>query len=166
MRNHLNKINFVFLVLLSILIGCSKDDPKPQVENSLTLSGQTFNVTTASLIGITLGGSGHAAVQFVQTNGSIVKTLSIDFEYFIDKPVAGVYSFPQTTTTRYLDDWLTNYTEMNGTTMNSFHLVSGTVTIKENGGSNYTVTIDLTLDGGKTFKGIYKGDFITQFSHS
>lgn len=130
------------------------------------LSGQSYNVTSASLLGITLGGQGHAVFQFVQVSGSTVKTLAIDIEYFTNIPLDGVYSFPQTGIDRYLDDWLTNYTEMNGITSNSFHLVSGTVTVKDNGKSNYTVTMDLTLEGGKTYKVTYKGDFLVQFNNS
>lgn len=156
------------LILLILFSACDTDKVDPtKPENSITLNGTSFFLTTTSLLGVTIAGEGHAGFQFVQSGGSTgVNTLNIDIEYFTSKPVAGVYSFPQTGSDRYLDDWLTTYTEVNGTTINSFHLISGTMTVKDNGNSNYTITMDLTMEGGKIFKGTYKGDFFSQFNNS
>jgi hypothetical protein len=116
-----------------------------------------------------MDGEGHAGITLVNTDGTVSKSLGIDFEYSPDASVSGTYSFPQNNTDRYLDDWLTNYTEMSqsssGGSSESTNLQEGTVTVKDNGGSNYSVTVDLTMVDGKVFKGTYQGKMMTMFNN-
>ena len=129
------------------------------------MDGASFDVTMASILGVSIDGEGHAGIAFVSTDGSISKTLNIDIEYFVAKPVAGDYAFPQTGTARYLDDWLTSYSEINGTNFVSTNLASGTVSVTHNGEDNYTVIMDLTMDDGTVFKGTYTNDFVVAFNN-
>lgn len=161
------------LLLLALFVGfisCDSDDDKPSTINTITLDGGSFKIQSATLLGVSLDGEGHAAITFVNTDGTISKSLGIDFEYTPDRSVSGTYSFPQNNTDRYLDDWLTNYSVITqssgGADSESTNLQEGTVTVKDNGGSNYTVTIDLTMDDGKVFKGQYQGKMVAMFNNS
>lgn len=163
-------VPFLFvLALLLVLISCSSDDAEPSVVNTITLDGQAFSIQSATLLGVSMDGEGHAGITFVSTDGTLTKSLGIDFEYTADVSVSGTYSYPQNNTDRYLDDWLTNYTEMtyssSSSDSQSTNLQEGTVTVKDNGGSNYTVTIDLVMDDGKVFKGKYQGKMQTMFNN-
>lgn len=160
---HINAMLFV-LALLPVLMSCQSDD-EPSVVNTIALDGQPFNIQSASLIGVSIDGEGHAAITLINTDGTLSKSLGIDFEYSPDASVSGTYSFPQNNTDRYLDDWLTNYTEMTQATSESTNLTEGTVTVKDNGGSNYTVTIDLLMEDGKVFKGTYQGKMQAMFNN-
>lgn len=157
------------IALVPCVMGCGSDDDEPTTKSSITLDGQSFKIHSASLIGVSLDGEGHATINFVSTDGSLTKSLGIDIEYSPDQPVSGTYSFPQSGTDRYLDDWLTNYTEMtqtsSGVNSESASLVEGSVTVRDNGGSNYTVTMDLTMEDGKVFKGTYQGQMQTVFNN-
>jgi hypothetical protein len=151
------------LISLVWLAGCSSDDDaKPQ--NTITLDGQPFKITSASLIGVSIDGEGHAGISFTNVSSTKSKILSIDFEYSPNEPISGTYSYPQGSD-RYLDDILTYYTEIEGSSFNDTDLEEGTVTIVENGGSNYTVTINLTMLDGKVFSGTYKGKFVVAFNN-
>jgi hypothetical protein len=151
------KISFLLLGLV-LFASCSKDkDAGPST--NITYDGAAFNVTTVTLVGVSSQGDGHAALSFINVNGTSSKTLTIDVEYAKGVSLSGTYAFPQTAGTLYLDDFLTNYTEMSTTTMNftETSLQSGTVTLKDNGNANYAVTFDFTMENGKIFKGTYSG---------
>ncbi|MCK5470119.1 MAG: hypothetical protein KAI99_16470 [Cyclobacteriaceae bacterium] len=95
-----------------------------------------------------------------------MKALTIDIEYFTDQSIEGDYAFPQFETQRLLNDWLTNYSEFDGTTNTSIHLQEGTLNVVHNGGNNYSITMNLTMDGEKVFSGTYTGEFEVFFNNS
>lgn len=165
-RLHIKAL-LLFMALLPAFISCDSDDETSTV-NNITMDGEPFTVHSASLIGVSMDGEGHAAVNLVNTDGSVSKSLSIDFEYSPNASVSGTYSFPQEGTDRYLDDWLTNYSVMShsGGSSESTNLLEGTVTVKDNGGSNYTVTVDLKMVDGQLFKGTYQGKMQAMFNNS
>ena len=152
---------FVFM-----LTACNKDK-LPPAKHALTLDGLDYEVASANIVGVSIGGEGHANVSFISSEGNVAKTLNINIEYFTDKPIAGDYGFPQTGSLRYMDDWLTMYTEIDSGTgsMISTNLESGTMSIVHNGEENYTVTIDLTMIDGKVFKGTYTDNFVVGFNN-
>jgi len=169
MKTFLNAKSLLFaLALLSGLMSCQSDD-EPSTSNTITLDGDPFKIQSATLVGVSLDGEGHAGINFINTDGTLTKSLGIDIEYTANESVSGSYSFPQSGTDKYLDDWMTNYTVMTqssgGTTSESTNLQEGTVTIKDNGDSNYTVTIDLTMVDGKVFKGTYQGKMQAMFNN-
>jgi len=163
------KIAILSLAAILFLVSCgSDDDAKPSVTNTIKLDGEAFSITAPSLMGVSIDGEGHAGITFTNTNstGELTKVLSIDFEYSPSESVSGTYSFPQGTS-RFLDDWLTNYTEfsMSSGSSNSTNLESGTVTVTDNGNNNYTVVVDLTMIDGKHFEGKYSGKFTVAFNN-
>ncbi len=156
---------FIVLGLITSLGSCSSDSA-PRNENSLKLNGESYNVTVASITGTASNGDGHAAIVLGTITGASSKVLTINIKYTGDSDVEGSYSFPVTTATLLIDDILTNYTEFDATTTNtSFTLTKGTTTVVNNGGNNYTVTLNLVLEGGKTFSGTYTGDFVVIFNN-
>jgi hypothetical protein len=159
----LSLLLFVSLVLVS----CGSDEPSA----GISIAGKSFKVISASLLGVSISGDGHATISLTSvTNTSTSKTLSLDFDYSPSSPVSGSYSFPQAGSDRFLDDYLTNYTEITfsggGSSVNSTNLKSGKITIQDNGNDNYTVTMDLTMLDGTVIKGKYRGDFIVMFNNS
>ena len=155
---------FLAVTLLSIS-SCKKDDTTPSNQNLITFDGSVFEITTASIIGVSIEGDGHAGVSFISVSGAISKSLTVDFEYSAAQPIEGDYAYPQSGDIRLIDDWLSNYTEMGGTTSYSTNLENGTLNIIHNGGNNYTVKINLTMVDGKLFSGTYTGEFIVQFNN-
>ena len=118
-----------------------------------------------SIIGVSLGGDGHVAISLTNGNPSSMKTLTIDIEYFSEQSIEGDYSFPEIEGQRLLNDWLTNYSEFDGTTNTSVHLQEGTLNIVHNGGNNYTINMNLDMDGEKVFFGTYTGEFHVFFNN-
>lgn len=156
-------ILFLTVAMLSIS-SCEKDEVNSN-QNSLTIDGAAFEITTASIIGVSIDGDGHAGVNFMSVSESGSKSLAIDIEYSTDQPIEGDYAYPQSGDARLIDDWLTNYTEISGTTSNSTNLQTGTLNIVHNGGNNYTVKMNLTMVDGKVFSGTYTGEFLVQFNN-
>ena len=159
------KTLLMFGMIALILSGCSDDDG-PSTQNKITLDGARFNISTATIVGVSIDGEGHAGISFTDANNTSSKTLNVDIDYFGDSNVAGTYSYPQEQGDGLLIDALTTYTEM--TTdgdVYSTTLVSGTASVKANGGDNYTVTINLEMEDGKIFSGSYSGKFLVQFSN-
>ena len=143
---------FILFISLFIISSCnSDDDASPSNKNSIKFDGESFEIVQASIIGVSLGGDGHAAISLTNGNQSSMKTLTIDVEYFSDQSIEGDYAFPQIGTQRLLNDWLTNYSEYDGTTNTSIHLQEGTLNIVHNGGNNYTINMNLDMDGEKVF---------------
>ncbi|MCK5277053.1 MAG: hypothetical protein KAK04_00925 [Cyclobacteriaceae bacterium] len=162
-------IRKIFVLSISILVigSCSSDDDaSPSNKNSIKFDGESFEILQASIIGVSLGGEGHAAISFTNGNPSLMKALTIDIEYFTDQSIEGDYAFPQFETQRLLNDWLTNYSEFDGTTNTSIHLQEGTLNVVHNGGNNYSITMNLTMDGEKAFSGTYTGEFEVFFNNS
>ena len=162
--NNLNWKIFVFAAVFAIIAGCSSDDDSSP-PNSITIDGEPFAVTTASILGVSLGGTGRAAITLVNSDLSTTRTLTIDFDYVADQSIEGDYAYPQSGSLRLLDDWLTNYSVLNGSTNDSVNLEEGELTIVENGGKNYTITMNLTMDDGTVFSGTYTGDFQVFFNN-
>jgi hypothetical protein len=157
---------FCLLLMGLLLQSCAVDNIDPTSENTLKVNGETFEVTMASLLGISLEGEGHAALTFTGTNGVLTKVLTIDFEYSPSEDVSGTYAYPSASGSRNLNNFLTNYTEMPVTgAVYATNLEKGTVTVKDNGDSNYTITMDLLMNDGKVFKGTYRGEVQTVFNN-
>lgn len=152
-----------WIASIILLTGCGDDTPT--TVNAITLDGDAFKITAPSLIGVSIDGEGHAAISFANATSSSSKVLSIDFEYSPNEDIDGTYSYPQEGTDRYLDEFLTSYTEFSGNNFYSTELESGSITIKNNSGDNYTVTLDLTMVDGKKFEGKYSGKFQVAFNN-
>ena len=161
------KVYLFLFVALAWLSGCSDDDKEPSVENTIEMDGSAFNVVGVSLLGVSIDGEGHAGITFTNTDGSVTKSLTVDFEYSPSTALSATYSYPQVSNKRLLDDWLTTYSEFNGTNeITSTNLESGTLTLEDNGNSKYTITVDLTMIDGKVFRGTYKGSVTTFFNNN
>lgn len=164
--SHVFKMFLLLPVAIVCLSSCSDSDDGPSMENSMKMNGNAFQVTTVSLIGVSMDDEGHAGITFTYTDGSITKALTVDFEYSPTAAVSGNYSYPLVNNERLIDEWLTSYTEFNGSNeTTSTNLEEGTLTLKDNGGSNYTITIELTMIDGKVFKGTYTGPVVAAFNN-
>ena len=159
------KTLIMFGMIALIFSSCSDDD-SPSTQNTVTLDDGKFNISTATIVGVAIDGEGHAGISFIEANNTMSKTLNVDVDYAGDSNVAGTYSYPQEQGDRLLLDALTNYTEMSSDgDVYSATLVSGTVSVQVNGNDNYTVTMNLEMEDGKTFAGTYRGKFLVQFSN-
>ncbi len=154
-----SKINLFFILLFAVLFTSCRDDDTPAVQNTIQLDGEVYTIVAAAIIWVPLGGEGGHAAIYLYNSASPVKALAIDIDYTDENNIDGNYAFPQTAEDLYLNALLTNYVESDGTTNYSTKLESGMVTIKNNGGNNYTVTMDLTMLDGKVFVGEYTGEF-------
>lgn len=159
MKSKLLSLSFILFITL---LSCDSDDDKGGNQNNIDLNGQSFKITTATLIEIADDTEVYTSMQFVGVNSDgTFKDLAVALLRSPDETIAGTYTFPQENT-RYLDDWLTVYTDYSD--INNpldYHLLEGTVTVEANGGNNYKVTVDLTMEGQKFFTGFYKGEFQT-----
>lgn len=161
-----NVIALCLLLMAGLFSACSKESILPSSENTLTLDGSPFKVAVASLLGTSIDDEGNAAISFTGTDGTLSKTLGMVIAYSPSQALSGTYAFPETSGARHLDDWLTNYTEMTvAGDMQSTNLEKGTVKLKDNGESNYTITIDLVMVDGKKFKGTYTGTVQAVFNN-
>jgi hypothetical protein len=152
------------LLLLIAFVACNKDEVDP-VSNSLKLDGEAFAVNLAAIMGVSIGEDGHSAIIFSNGNEAKMKTLTIDVESYSRETIEGSYSYPLAEGDKRLDDWLTNYSEMEGTSYTMTNLEAGTVTVKNNGGDNYTLQMNLTMDNGLVFAGAYTGNFSVLFNN-
>jgi len=159
------KLSLSILLFLTVL-SCSKNDDLSPNSNTIEMDGESFSVVSASITGISIGDDGHTGITFSNASDLQVKTLTIDVESFTEETIEGNYSYPANEDDKLLDDWLTNYTYFAGTTSTSSNLESGTVSIVNNGGNNYTIDMNLTMNDGATFVGSYTGDFIVMFSNN
>lgn len=160
---HLVKTTLFALAIIS-LIGCSKDDDSPTV-NNVKMNGESFKIVEASIMGLSIENDGHTAISLISGNGTNVQTLSIDIESFTRETLEGTYSYPVNEDDKVLDDWLTNYMFFEGTEPTTSNLANGAVTITHNQGDNYSIDMDLTMVDGFTFKGEYTGDFTVVFQN-
>jgi hypothetical protein len=163
---HFIKTYLLLIVAVVWFSGCSDSDSEPAAENTITMDGTAFKDAAVTLLGVSIDGEGHAGITFTVTNGSLTKTLTVDFEYSPSASVTGTYSFPETNNHRLLDDWLTYYAEFNGTSeMTSTNLDAGTVTLEDLGSSRYKITVHLTMIDGTVFQGTYKGPVTAVFNN-
>jgi|GEM_PF-3160199 len=159
------RISFLFILAFSF-IQCEKDDDSvPETKNSIKMDGRDFDVTSASMAGVSIGDDGHTGITFMSGNSEQGDALIIDVESFTKETIQGDYAYPIETDKKWLDNWLTSYTVYNSSSMNTSNLESGQVTIISNGGNNFTVDMDLTMDDGVTFVGEYTGEFQVLFSN-
>ena len=152
-------------IIALFAFGCAKNEEVLPPPNDLTFDGNSFTVTSASVIGVAINNEGHAGISLISINNLKSKVLTIDVEYSGNSSVEGMYSFPQAVNDKYLDDWLTTFTITDGSTFTSTNLSVGTVNVINNGGDNYTVVIDLIMVDGSAFKGTYTGDFLVVFNN-
>ncbi|CAM1347915.1 hypothetical protein [Tenacibaculum crassostreae] len=157
--------NCVLLLFFSVLISCSGSDDSLN-ENSIKLNGKSFSVISGSILGVSLGDDGHTGITLVSGTSSQVKTLMIDVPTFTKETIANTYSFPEENGVLVLNDFLTRYTYFENNTSVSSGLKSGTVTVKHNGGNNYSVIVDLVMNDDSTFKGTYTNDFQVVFNNN
>lgn len=156
---------FLTLVTLTMLfISCGSDTENGGLsENKITLDEQPFSINESSIGGVSIKDSGHTVVTLISTNGTQKKTLQIDLPTFTKETIANTYSFPEKEGHLVLNEFLTNYIFFEKESITSVGLSNGTAIIKHNGGNNYSITIDLTMQDGKIFKGTYSGDFQVMF---
>ena len=159
-------INIVILAVAILLTtSCEKDDSAPKNSNSVKMNGSDFVIASASMIGVSIGDDGHTGITLVSGSATQANTLTIDIESFTKETIEGDYAYPAESGKKLLDDWLTNYSVFNETSMNSSNLESGEVSITHNGGNNYTVNMNLTMNDGVSFIGEYTGEFQVMFNN-
>jgi hypothetical protein len=158
-------LKMLSIVTLLVMAGCSDDD-EPKTTNTITMDGASFKIQNVSLIGVSIDNEGHAGISFTGSDGSVTKVLTIDIEYSPLTTLDGTYASPQFSTHRYMDDFLTNYSEFNGTTeISSTNLDFGSIIVQQNSESNFTFTIDVTMLDGTKFQGVYQGKVDTLFNN-
>lgn len=150
------------VIFLLLMVSCKKDDVAPN-GNSVMLNNETFDVVVASMAGVSIGDDGHTGITLSGGTSQVVNSLTIDVESFTQETIEGTYSYPATSEDKLMDSWLTNYSVFEGETTLSSNLESGSVNIKNNGGNNYTVSMDLTMIDGAIFSGSYTGSFQVMF---
>ncbi len=153
------------IILLAALtfVGCSEDEKSPN-NPSIELDGNSFAVSAATMLGLSMEDEGHTAITFIGTSGSQINTLTIDVESFTAETIEGEYAYPAVSNKKLIDEWLTNYTIIEDEeTESSTNLESGEVTITHNSGNNYSITMNLVMVNGETFTGTYTGDFEVMF---
>ena len=166
--NSIKLINRIltFCTYILIISSCNSDgDISPANRNTVKVDGESFEIQQAAIIGVSMGGEGHAAISLSNGDQSATKVLTIDIEYFSEQPIEGNYSFPKNENQRILNDWLTNYSEIDGSTTTTIHLQEGTLEIVHNGDNNYTITMNLIMDGEIEFSGSYTGNFQVFFNN-
>jgi len=165
---NLIRINLQVLFLLIAIIsfnGCKKDDNSPKSENNITIDGEKFQVTSASIMGVSIGGSGHAAVTLSKVDGTHYETVAVDFDYEVGKSVEGDYAYPQSGDMKLINAPLSTFMVIDGTTATStLYLSTGTLKITKNADKHYTVIIDLTMNDGTEIKGTYSGNFVEGYN--
>ncbi|WP_291855397.1 hypothetical protein [Marinilabilia sp.] len=159
-------LNGLFAVLIALsFVQCEKDDTSPKQNDTIQMNGNDFSISSATMIGVSIGDSGHTGITLISGSETQANTLTMDVESFTRKTIEGEYAYPEAEGKKLLDDWLTNYSVFDGSTMESSNLKAGEVTIIHNGDNNYTVEMDLTMKDGVTFSGLFAGDFQVMFNN-
>jgi len=164
MRKTLRLLTLV-VMLAAIASACSKkDDDKPSSVNTIQLNGASFKVEAASIMAMSVEDAGLGNIVLASGDGETnVSALSIVVESFTKETMPGTYSFPTAEGDKVLGDYITQYISYSNNSTTSSNLEEGTVTVIANGGNNYTVTVDLTMNDGARFTGSYTGEFETYF---
>ncbi len=157
--------SFILLLFVALLWSCNSDDNEPKNNNSILINGESINIVSASILGVAMDGSGHAGITLTSGDQTEAKILTMDVSYAGDNVVVGEYSFPSDNGATEMNDWLTNYTIQSGNSFETEHLESGAITVIDNGNDNYTIDMDLIMDGGTVIKGSYTGDFQVMFNN-
>ncbi len=164
--NYMRLKNIAWIIAtIMVLVACEKDNTEPKTNNSIKMDGQSFTVASASMIGVSIGDDGHTGITLVSGSGTQANTLTIDVESFTKETIEGEYAYPVESGKKQIDDWLTNYSVFNGSSMTSSNLESGEVSVTNNGGNNYTIDMNMTMDDGVTFIGTYTGEFQVMFNN-
>ncbi len=155
------------MILLAALlfVQCESDETTSPVTNSLTLNGESFTVSSAVMIGVSIDDEGHTGITLISGTDAQANTLTIDVESFTSATIEGDYTYPAEDGKKVIDEWLTSYVEYDGTDYTSTNLKSGEVSIIHNGGSNYTLEMDLLMEDESTFTGTYSGAFQVVFNN-
>ncbi|WP_282038002.1 hypothetical protein [Saccharicrinis aurantiacus] len=152
------------LLACTLFFGCSKSNDNEQSDtNSISINNQDFKINTATMIGVSLSGSGHTSISLISGTGFQVNTLTIDVESFTKETITGNYSYPTAEGDKVLDDWLSSYASFNDSGVETTNLKEGEVQINHNSGNNYTLNMNLLMNDGTEFKGTYTGDFMVNF---
>jgi len=159
----LRGILFLFVALL--FVQCEKDESEPKASNTIKMDGNSFVVASASIVGVSIDNDGHTGITLVSGSGTQANTLTIDIESVTKETIEGNYAYPKVNGKKLLDDWLTNYSVFDGTSISSSNLEYGEVTLSHNGGNNYTIDMSLKMDDGVTFIGEYTGEFKVMFNN-
>lgn len=160
---------FKYIIVLLTVISftqCEEDESTPKTINTIKMDGNDFAVVSASMIGVSMEDFGSTSITFASGTGTQAKTLSINVESFTQANIEGEYAFPEVTAKKLLDDWLTDYSVYEGTSLYTSNLETGEVSVTHNSGNNYTVNIDLEMVDGVTFTGSYTGDFQVMFNNN
>jgi hypothetical protein len=166
MKRAYNYYKILSILLLAILFTqCEKDDSTPQNSSSIKMNDKEFIVTSASMTGVSIGDEGHTGITFVSGDGTQANTLTIDVESFTKETIIGNYAYPEESNIKLIDGWLTNYSVFSNSTIQSFNLKSGELSVAHNGGNNYTIHMNLLMVDSVTFNGSYTGDFQVMFNN-
>jgi hypothetical protein len=161
-----NILKSIVIVMIAVLfVQCEKDDTSAKEENALLMNGNDFAITSATMVGVSIGDNGHTGISLMSGNGTQANTLTIDVESFTQATIEGDYAYPEVEGKKLLDDWLTNYSVFDGSEMTSSNLESGEVIITHNEDNNYTIDMNLIMVDGVTFSGLYTGDFQVMFNN-
>lgn len=163
------RINLQVLFLLMVIIllnSCKKDDNSTKSENSITIDGRQFQVTSASIMGVSTGDFGHAAVILNKINGTRYETIAVDFDYEVGKSVDGDYAYPQSGDMELINAPLSIFTIVDESSIiSTLHLETGTMKITKNAEAHYTVIIELMMTDGTVIKGTYSGPFTEGYTN-
>lgn len=164
----MKKVLLYLLIVGIAAISCEEkkaEEEEVKISNTLEMDGSSFVVSSAIMIGVSMGDDGHTGISLVSGSGLSATTLTIDVESFTKETIVGEYAYPKVEEKKLLDDWLTNYSVFESGSANSFNLESGEVLITHNDGNNYTIVINLTMDNGVSFIGKYTGEFQVMFNN-
>lgn len=155
------------ITVLTVLmfVQCEKDETSPKQDNTIQMNGNDFTISSATMMGVSIGDSGHTGITLISASETQANSITIDVESFTRETIEGAYAYPEAEGKKLLDDWLTNYSVFDGSTMESSNLEAGEVTITHNGDNNYTVEMNLVMVDGVIFSGSFTGDFQVMFNN-
>lgn len=164
-------LSFSMLLLLAfslLFVSCRSDEDSSSSNNYIQVDGVTkYKISSAVVMGFKAQDATDTnvySVSFISTDGtSTAKTVQLAVEFPYNQTIDGTYTI--SSTTRYLDDWLSSYTETSGSNSQSYNNLSvGTCTIKRNSTKNFTVTFSIKPSNGKVISGSFSGDVTLQES--
>ena len=162
--------SFVLLLALSLVfVSCGRDEDGVSSDSNYIQvdNGSKLSVSNAAVIGFKASDASEEnfySISLINASDNSTKTVSLAFYFPYNQSIDGTYTI--TSTSRKLDDWLTSYAEINGTSMQNYNdLAQGTCTIKRNSTDNFTVSFSFKTAAGKTVNGEYSGKVSVQESN-
>jgi len=161
-----------FLLLLAIslvFISCNRDDDSGSSSNNYLQidNGSKLSISNVAINGFKASDASeenYYTISLSNVSGTTSKTASLAIYFPYNQSIDGTYTI--TSTTRKLDDWLTNYAEFNGSSLQSYNdLTQGTCTVKRNSTNDFTVSFSYKTTSGKTVSGEYSGKVTIQESN-